>query len=126
MKVEEIAQLLKAEVHYLPEGFDTDITSAGASDLMSDVLAYVAHDILLITGLQSPQVIRVAHLMDITAVLFSRGKVPDKEILDEAREVGIAVLSTEYTTFTSCGILHRAGIRGLLEGEDHGAEDDLD
>ena len=115
MKIEEIADILKAKILYLPEGFDADIQIAGASDLMSDVLAYVAEDILLITGLMSAQVIRVADLMDISAIVFVRGKVAQKDILDGAKEAGIDVLSTDMTTFTSCGLLHAAGIRGIKE-----------
>ena len=48
MKIEEIAKVLNATVHHVTEEFDVDVTFAGASDLMSDVLAYVAQDILLI------------------------------------------------------------------------------
>ena len=94
MNIHEIAKLLKATTHHVPEGSDIDITHAGASDLMSDVLAYVAQDILLITGLQGPQVIRTAALLDISAVLFTRGKTPTSEIIEEAKKSNIAFLST--------------------------------
>ena len=86
MKIEEIVKVLEAQILYIPDGYDVDISTAGASDLLSDVLAYVAEDILLITGLLSPQVIRTANLMDISAVVFVRGKVPSQEIIDEANK----------------------------------------
>ena len=113
MKITEIAELLKATLHYIPEDFDGDIVHAGASDLMSDVLAYVAQDILLITGLLSRQVIRTADMMDISAVLFTRGKVPGEDILIAAKETNIAVLSTEMKTFSSCALLYNGGIRSI-------------
>ena len=115
MLIEEIAKLLHATIHCLPDGYEKDITHAGASDLMSDVLAYVAQDILLITGLIGPQVIRTISLMDISAVVFTRGKIPDDNMIEEANRAGIAVLSTKLKTYTTCGILYCAGIRSIDE-----------
>ena len=120
MKIEEIAKLIDAQIDYLPEGYDVDITTAGASDLMSDVLAYVAEDIILITGLLSPQVIRVSSLMDISAVVFIRGKKPTPEILDAAKDAGIAVLSSDGPSFSTCGILYQAGIGGIQNRKPQG------
>ena len=126
MEINEIAKLLKATLHHLPEGYAVDITHAGASDLMSDVLAYVAQDILLITGLSGPQVIRTASLMDISAVIFTRGKVPTPEIIEEAKKSNIALLSTPLKTYTTCGILFCSGVRSIDEDtycrEDHGSK----
>ena len=38
--------------------------------------------------------------------------VSAKEMLQKADELGITVLSTEYTMFDACGILYHAGLRG--------------
>ena len=113
MKVDQIAELLGAQVHHLPPGFDKDFKYTGASDLMSDVLADVSLDILLLTGLMNIQVIRTMILMEISAVVFTRGKVPSPEIVEEARKAGIAVLSSRLKLFTACGILYRAGMRNF-------------
>lgn len=117
MKIDEIAELLNATIHYMPEGYDKDITHAGASDLMSDVLAYVAQDILLITGLMGPQVIRTASMMDITVVIFTRGKRPTQDVIDLAKDFSIGVLSTDLKTYTTCGRLYCSGIRSIDEDE---------
>jgi predicted transcriptional regulator len=115
MKIEEIAQLLNARIHCIPEGYNKDITHAGASDLMSDVLAYVDQDILLVTGLVGPQVIRTISLMDISAVVFTRGKIPGDDMIEEASKAGIAVLSTDLKSYTTSGILYSSGIHGIEE-----------
>ncbi len=115
MRIEEIAKLLHANIHCIPEGYDKDITHAGASDLMSDVLAYVDQDILLITGLIGPQVLRTISLMDISAVVFTRGKILGEDMIVEAKRAGIAVLSTKLKTYTTCGILYCSGIRSIDE-----------
>jgi predicted transcriptional regulator len=112
MKIGEIARILEAEVLNSPENSDMEIYSACGSDLMSDVMAYVKENVLLLTGLINPQVIRTAEMMDIKVVTFVRGKVPDKCIIDLAREKGIAVLRTQLPMFIACGKLYSAGVTG--------------
>ena len=54
---------------------DGVVKSAFGCDMMSDVLAFVKDQAVLLTGLCNPQVIRTAEMMDIVAVCFVRGKV---------------------------------------------------
>ena len=95
---------------------DTDVTRevhhACGSDMMSDVLAYVKDQAVLVTGLNNPQVVRTADMMDMVCVVFVRAKQPDDMLLQMAAERGIAVLSSEMTMFTACGLLYAAGLRG--------------
>ena len=90
-----------------------DIKTAFGSDLMSDVLAFVDEQAMLLTGLINSQVIRTAEMMDITAICFVRGKVPADDVIELAGEKGIALLSTKKTMYTCCGLLYEKGIRGL-------------
>ena len=113
MKIEEIVKILGATVHHIPDSYDKAITRAGASDLLSDVLAYISEDILFITGLVNQQVIRTAALMDITAIVFTRGKEPTEEMIEEAIKNNIVILSTPLKTFTTSGLLYQAGLRGI-------------
>lgn len=111
MKLCEIIKLLDAD---LLSGSDTDmeILAACGSDLMSDVMAYVKENVLLLTGLVSPQVIRTAEMMDIRAVVFVRGKNPGQAVLELAAEKGILVVSTRNSMFIACGKLYSAGLTG--------------
>jgi len=111
MKLSKVAEILGAEILY-DGGEDIEIESACGSDLMSDVMAFVKENVLLLTGLVSPQVIRTAEMMDIRAVVFVRGKVPAQNILELAREKGIAVMSTNYPMFIACGKLYSEGLTG--------------
>ena len=88
------------------------VDTACGSDLMSDVLAFVKENAVLITGLINPHVIRTSEMLDITCVVFSRGKLPSPEILEEADECGITVLATKLTTYTACGELYLHGLPG--------------
>ena len=78
---------------------------------MSDILAYVTDQKLLLTGMINPQVIRTAEMVDMHVILFVRGKMPDENMLRLAEDSDIAVLSTKNLMYTSCGILYENGVR---------------
>lgn len=115
MTIREIAKLLDAKVLLGEDKLDEEVRTACGSDLMSDVLAFVKEKTVLITGLTNVHVMRTAEMLDIHCIVFARGKVPGEDVLEEARELGIVVLSTAHTTYTTCGLLYAAGIRGNSE-----------
>ena len=112
MKISTIREIIDAEVVCGEEFLEDEVHSACGSDMMSDVLAYVKDQAVLLTGLNNPQVIRTADMMDMHCVVFVRGKQPDEQILKLADMRGIAVLTTELPMFTACGLLYDAGLRG--------------
>jgi len=114
MKIKDIAATLSAVVLTPDADLEREVFSACGSDMMSDVLAYVKNQAVLLTGLNNPQVIRTAEMMDMLCVVFVRGKTPDSAIIDMAVSKGIAVLATEKTMFIACGILYS---EGLMEEE---------
>ena len=110
MKVSEIASLIDAKI-YCGGGDDApDIHCAFACDMMSDVLAFVKSQAVLITGLVNPQVIRTAEMMDIPCVIIVRGKEPTPLMLELAEDSGITVMSTKLRMFAVCGILYNKGL----------------
>lgn len=117
MRINEMASILKAEIITDFSDENTNIEYGFASDLMSDVLAFANSDSILITGLNNHQVIRTAEMMDITTVIFVRGKKPGKEIVDLAVENKLTILATDYTMFKTCGLLVINGMKGI-EGND--------
>ena len=112
MKIRIIRELLDAEVLCGQEYMDREVNSACGSDMMSDVLAYVKDQAVLLTGLVNPQVVRTAEMMDIICICFVRGKQPDEAMIALAREKGIVLLTTTLRMFTACGILYESGLRG--------------
>ena len=112
MKLRQIADLLGAEVLCGEQLLDEDAHSACGSDMMSDVLAYVKDQAVLVTGLNNPQVVRTADMMDMICIVFVRGKKPDGAILQLAVDRGIAVLATKLPMFAACGLLYEKGLRG--------------
>lgn len=112
MKLSEIKSILGATVLVGEEHLDREVLSACGSDFMSDVLAYVKNQALLLTGLVNPQVVRTADMVDMKCIVFVRGKVPDESILELARERDIVVMTCPLRMYNSCGLLYLNGLRG--------------
>ena len=110
MKVSDVAAILEANVLTGRDMLDYEVHSACGSDMMSDVLAYVKDQGVLLTGLINVQVIRTLLMMDMNCVVFVRGKTPPEGIIEFAAESGVAVLQTELPMFESCGRLYTAGL----------------
>ena len=79
---------------------------------MSDVLAFVKDQAVLLTGLMNQQVVRTAEMMDIICIIFVRSKEPAPEVVELARQKDIAVMTTTHRMFTACGLLFGAGLNG--------------
>ena len=112
MTIADMVSVLNAKVLIGADKLDTPVYTACCSDLMSDVLAFVDEKTVLITGLTNPHVVRTSEMLDITCIVFSRGKMPSEEILEMAEEVGITVISSPLTTYTACGELYLHGLPG--------------
>lgn len=112
MKISTIQNLLEAEVLCGEEHLDRHVYSACGCDLMSDVLAYVKDQAVLLTGLVNPQVIRTAVMMDMVCIVFVRSKTPSEEMLSLAKESGIVVMRSDKRLYEACGLLYTSGLDG--------------
>jgi len=111
MTVAEAVSLLEGQFFCGEDSAGREITSACGADLMSDVMAFVKDRVLLLTGLVNPQVIRTAALLDIHAVIFVRGKVPSRDMIDMATDSDIILAGTKHPMFISCGKLYESGLK---------------
>lgn len=112
MTLGEVKTILDAKLLCGEELLDHDVNTACGSDLMSDVLAYVKDQAVLLTGLVNQQVIRTAEMMDMVCIVFVRGKQPDAQMIALAEERSIVMMSTEFRMFTACGLLYENGLKG--------------
>ena len=112
MTIEKVAEVLEGNLLFKEDGDDREVGFVVASDLMSDVMAFVKDQVLLLTGLINVQVIRTANLMDIEAICFVRGKKPTAEMIEMAEQLGVILLSTKHSMFLACGKLYKAGLVG--------------
>ena len=112
MKIITVKDLLGAEVLCGSENLETEIHTACGSDMMSDVLAYVKDQAVLLTGLVNAQVIRTAEMMDMKCIVFVRSKRPSQDMVDLAEESGMVVMTTPRRKYEACGILYSNGLKG--------------
>ncbi len=112
MKIKRIIELLDAQVLCGAGEVEREVFSACGSDMMSDVLAYVKEQAVLLTGLVNLQVVRTAEMMDMKCIVFVRGKTPPAEVIELADEAGIVLLRTEERMYVACGRLYENGLRG--------------
>lgn len=112
MNVNDIKEILGAEIICRADLLDTPVHAACGSDMMSDVLAFVKEQAVLLTGLVNPQVVRTAEMMDMHCIVFVRGKRPHLDMIEMAEDRDMVMLCTDLEMFTSCGKLYAAGLRG--------------
>ena len=110
MKISQIQELLEAEIICGEDQLDKEVASACGSDMMSDVLAYVKDQAVLLTGLVNPQVVRTAEMMDMVCVVFVRSKAPTQEMVTLAKEHGMVLLKTRKRMYEACEKLYAAGL----------------
>jgi predicted transcriptional regulator len=117
MNLAQIKDVLEAEVLCGYNYLDKETKMVYASDLMSDVLAFVKSGSFLLTGLTNSQVIRTAEMADIIAVCFVNGKTPQPDTINLADEKKIPLMVTESFMYECCGRLHEKGLIGNDDSE---------
>ena len=127
MTIREVAGILDARWICCEDAAETEICYAFASDMMSDVLAHVSEDTMLLTGLINSQSVRTAEMLDVPCLVFVRGKLPHKDAVQRAEQIGLPVLLTSCSMFEACGRLYAAGMTACsLAGYEGEADDDDD
>ena len=113
MTLAEIQTLLQCEILSGSDNLALDLTQVVASDGMSEILAFARSRELMITGLTNIQSIRTADIAGVSAVIYCRGKLPDKKVIEFARQKHIPVLVTKMGMFDICGVLYNRGLKGV-------------
>ncbi len=113
MTLNELIDLIYGRVLTNMADLTVEVKGACAADLMSDVLASIQPEAVLLTGLCNPQVVRTAQMADVAAIVFVRGKVPTQDIIDLANDEHIPLITAPYGMFELCGRLYGAGLPSL-------------
>ncbi|MEN6572033.1 MAG: DRTGG domain-containing protein [Anaerolineaceae bacterium] len=113
MNVKELISLIDGKLLNPSADLTREVKGGCGADLMSDVLASIQPEAVLLTGLCNPQVVRTAQMADVAAIILVRGKMPARETLDLAEEERIALVTSPFGMFELCGRLHEAGLPSL-------------
>lgn len=113
MKLSELAETLEATFISGQDQGEVTFDRVGASDLMSDILAALSENGILLTGLATIQVVNTALISGVRAIVFVRNKQPSPGVIDMAQEHNMPLLTTQLSMFVSCGRLYSSGLTGL-------------
>ena len=105
MRIAEIISKLNLRIISGQDGLENEITDGYVSDLLSDVIGNAREGEVWITLQTHQNVIAVASLKDLSAVIIVKGSVPDEDTIKKSNEEGIPVLLTDSDTFTIAGRL---------------------
>jgi predicted transcriptional regulator len=111
MKINDIKEILEAQLLCGDDCLDHEVTGCFACDLISEMLLHIKPGSLLVTSLFNAHVVHTAHVMDASGVVFAGGKKPNETILANAQQNGIPILSTSLLIFECCGRLFTEGMR---------------
>jgi hypothetical protein len=89
---------------------DVEITGGYASDLLSCVMAGAKAGNIWVTLQGHPNILAVASLIELSAVVVTEGVAPDQETIHKAQETGIPLLTTAQDTFAVVAALAALGI----------------
>ncbi|HLO57397.1 MAG TPA: hypothetical protein VK179_01515 [Bacteroidales bacterium] len=107
MNLEIIINQLNLKVLAGKENTGREVKGAYASDLLSDVMGKAREGYVWITMQTHKNIIAVASLKDIAAVIIVNGGNPDEGTLVAAAAEGVVVLGTHEAAFSTCGKLYK-------------------
>ena len=102
MTINELASALGAEICQ-NEFTDGDVTGAYTSDLLSDVMANAKTGGALITIQAHKNTVAVATLVNISVIVICNSRPLPDDMLEAAKDEGIAVIRTKENQFTVSG-----------------------
>ncbi len=105
MKTIDIVKALNLKVYSGEDALNSEVTGGYVSDLLSDVMGNAKEGQVWITLQTHKNVLAVASLKDLAAIILVKGLKPEDDTLKKSEEEGLPVLGTELDTFTICGRL---------------------
>ena len=113
MIVQEMVAVLQAEIVAGAKKYDNDISGGYASDLLSNVMSQGKTGDVWITMQTHQNIIAVASLLGLSAVIIAGHVQPDQETINKANLEEIPLLITALPVFEVVGLLYDKGIKGV-------------
>ena len=110
MKVEEILKRLDLAAATGSKGLDRDAGSGYCGDLLSDVMANARKGAVWLTVQSHQNIVAVAVLGELAAIILVNGRLPDEETRIKAEEEGIPILISSFSAYETAGMLYEIGI----------------
>ena len=115
MTLQEIADQLGFQVRAGAGRLSATVGGGYASDLLSDVMAHAGPEDLWITLQTHQNIVAVAVVKELAGIVVVNGREPDEDTIVKAEEEGVALMTSEISTFELAGRLYRLGLKPSRE-----------
>ena len=115
MKVRDVQRLLELKSATGEKGLDREVSGGYCGDLLSDVMANAANGALWITIQSHQNIVAVAVLRELSAIVLVNGRLPDEDTRSKAEEEGIPILLSSLSSYDLACRLCAQGV-GRKEG----------
>jgi len=112
VRLKEVIERLGLVVCTHRERDEVEVTGGHAGDLLSDVMANSQAGHVWVTIQVHPNIVAVAVLKDLAAIILANGRQPQSETLEKAQVQGVTLLTTALPTFEVVGRLY-----GMMKDE---------
>ena len=112
MTVNEMMAGLPVELAAGGEAAGTAVTGGYAGDLLSNAMAQARAGDVWITMQGHQNIVAVASLAGLAAVIVAGGVQPDRDAIAKADREGIVLLTSALPVFELAGRLYRLGVMG--------------
>lgn len=106
MVLSDVTKHLGCEILTGNVNLDKDIQDGYVSDLLSDVIGFIKENSIWITIQRHINILGVAKLKDVVAIIIPRSLQVDNSVIEKAREEGIAILRDPRSAFELSGIIY--------------------
>lgn len=110
MKVRDIVETFGLTVAAGDAGLDKDVSGGHCGDLLSEVMGNALIGCIWLTVQGHQNIVAVAVLREMAAIVITSGGSPDSETIDKAEREGITILKYPGTSFELAGKLFSKGL----------------
>lgn len=110
MKVHELRERFGLEMAAGAHASDREVTDGYCGDLLSDVMANAPRGSVWLTMQGHPNIVAVAMLREVAAIILVNGRIPNEETRAKADEEAVPILCSPLTAYQLAGRLYEAGI----------------
>lgn len=107
IKLSEIAKNLALKIIGTEKKLDVPVSGGYVSDLLSEVMANAKKGNIWVTLQTHPNIVAVAVLKEISAIIIPAGRTPEKETIKKAEQEKVPIMTTELTGFEIVGKLYQ-------------------
>ena len=110
MNVKELVKQFELHVAGGQNGLERQVKGGYCGDLLSDVMANAPANCIWLTVQTHQNIVPVAVLHDMAAIILTGGQEPDQETIEKANEEGVPILLSSESAFELAGRICTAGV----------------